>query len=97
MSFCQKRTPKNKKTNEQKNEKKQIGVVVFCRFGTLQNRGSRVEVVTISRKCHKNDAKFEVFLCSWFLPENQVFGIHQERMRPPKCCILQSKLDIFIV
>ena len=69
----------------------------FFHFGTLQNRGSRLGVVTISRKCNENDNNFGALLCSLFLPKFQVFGINQEHLRHRKCCVLQIKLNNFVV
>jgi len=55
MSFCQKRSPTKTQKNRATKHKKKLDFAVVFRFGTLQNRGSRVGVVTISRNCYEND------------------------------------------
>ena len=53
--FVKKGHQKNNKKTEQTKNKKQLDVAVAFRSGALQNRGSCVGAVTISRICHEND------------------------------------------
>ena len=53
--FLSKKITKKQQKDREKQFTKQKSILQFFRFGTLQNRDSRVGVVTISRTCHENE------------------------------------------
>ena len=73
MSFRQKRTAKKQQEGIAKKTQK---LIRFCNVSVLEPSkivAPCVGMVTISRTCLKNVAKFRVLLCSYILPKNPVF------------------------